>query len=48
MTLVFFIETIDEKNRKKFETRFVDEDEKGKITVKPVFVQVLEFEASQL
>jgi hypothetical protein len=41
MTLVFFVETIDEKNRKKFETRFVDEDEKGKITVKPVFVQVL-------
>jgi hypothetical protein len=41
MTLVFFVETIDDKNRKKFETPFVDESETGKITVKPVFVQVL-------
>jgi Holliday junction resolvase-like predicted endonuclease len=40
MTLVFFVEKIDEENRKKFETCFVDDDEKGKITVKPVFVQV--------
>ncbi len=42
ISLLFFIETIDEENRKKFETEFVDESEEGKITVKPVFVQVFD------
>ena len=40
--MLFFVETIDDKNRIKFETWFVDEEEKDKITVKPVFVQVFE------
>ncbi|NIM16984.1 MAG: AAA family ATPase [Candidatus Aminicenantes bacterium] len=42
ISLLFFIETIDEENRKKFETEFVDEGEGGRISVKPVFVQVFD------
>jgi len=41
MSLIFFIEAIDEENKKKFEAEYIDRDEDGQITVKPVFVPVL-------
>jgi len=37
ITLVFFIESVDEENRKKYEVEYVDET--TGVTVKPVFVE---------
>jgi hypothetical protein len=40
ISLIFFIEVIDEKNRQKYEAAYLDK--KTGVTVKPVFVQIYE------
>lgn len=39
MHLVFFIESIDDANRVKFETPYISSDENTPITIKPLFIQ---------
>ena len=38
ITLVFFLESIDDANRKKYETDFYDQE--TEVTVLPVFVEI--------